>query len=143
MKKSIKYSLLLTAICSLCVLIYGCKNNTSKTLLGESVKDNKTQVKKGLYACEKNGEPAWSWIKIDDDNKFIFHRGPGLSYRPKGEYEVDGNKLYLKTDDLDTYEFKIEKNKLIYVKSDDETLGSDELTFLYTTKSLEDLQKTK
>lgn len=136
MKKSIKYSLLLITICLLCVSLCGCKNNAPKA-------QNKNQVKKGLYVYEKNGEPAWSWIKIDDDNKFVFNRGVGLSYRPKGEYEVDGNKLYLKTDDLDTYEFKIEKNKLIYVKSDDETLGSDELTFLYTTKSLEDLQKTK
>ncbi len=136
MKKSIKHSLLLITICLLCVLLYGCKNNASKA-------QNKNQVKTGLYVCEKNGEPAWSWIKIDDDNKFIFHRGAGLSYRPEGEYEVDGNKLYLKTDDLGTYEFKIEKNKLIYVKSDDEALGSNELTFLYTTKSLEDLQKAK
>ena len=83
MKKSIKHSLLLITICLLCVLLYGCKNNASKA-------QNKNQVKTGLYVCEKNGEPAWSWIKIDDDNKFIFHRG-----------------------------------------------------FLYTTKSLEDLQKAK
>lgn len=140
MKKLVRYSLGVITLCLLCILFYGCKDNASENHLKGAMEVKGNQIKKGLYVFEKNGDPAWSWIRLSDDNKFVFHRGLVLSYRPKGEYEVDGDKLYLKTDDLGIYEFQIDDNKLIYTRSEDKSLDSIEMVFFYTTKSLEDLR---
>lgn len=144
MKILIKCISILIVLSLSCSSLVACKNNNSKNLQTGDEKvnprgDKQSGVTKGLYVCENNGEPAWYWIKIEDNNKFIFNRGV-MSYRPEGEYEVDGNKLLLKTDDLGIYEFQINDDRLIFIKSE-AFLDSDEMVFIYTNKSLEDLSK--
>ncbi|MCT4543679.1 MAG: hypothetical protein N4A63_09070 [Vallitalea sp.] len=131
MNKKVFLSLLMITIT--CILIFAYNINNSRN-----------NLKKGLYVYVKNDEEVttnWSWIKIEDNNKFIFHRGLGISYRPTGEYEIKEDMLLLKVNDQVEYEFEIKDKSITLIRSKDEYFDTN-IVFNHTDKSVEEFEKT-
>lgn len=64
-------------------------------------------------------------VTLQENNKFTFVYSALSSHIPMGTYEIDNDKLILKTDDgKEEYVFKIDNGTLIFVEKDSSKLPS-------------------
>ena len=113
MKKLLLSVLILPVL--FCVLT-GCSNG-SKTV-NESVSI-------GVYVMEESEEPLKPSVSLEEGNRFTFTYSVLSSYIAVGTYEVNGDKLVLKTDD-DKYKyvFRVEDGSLIFCAEESSEIPS-------------------
>jgi hypothetical protein len=73
----------------------------------------KTTLESGKYM----NEDSYSFVEIKEDGTFIFLRNIVTSYRPNGEYEINGKELLLIDNDEQFYRFKIDGKNLYFLDS--------------------------
>lgn len=81
-------------------------------VLSGCAKEDK-QVKKGTYFADE----GFANITIGQDETFILTRDASSSYAPSGDFEIDGDKLFLYIDDeveKETIKFEIDGERLIF-----------------------------
>lgn len=68
-------------------------------------------------------EDRFSWVILEENERFLFSRAIYDSYLPLGSYQVDGDTLILHVSDDEEYLFTIESEKLIFTKSNCDASG--------------------
>jgi hypothetical protein len=63
---------------------------------------------------ENTATDDWSWIDINEGNTYEFNMANNVSYRPRGKYTVENNKVILKVGDNSFYTFRIDGNSLVF-----------------------------
>lgn len=77
------------------------------------------ELKTGKYNFEKDRIEDYVYIEILPDNSYKFSRNIAISYLNTGQYEINGNELKLKDSSEKDFDFKIEKDKLIFINPED------------------------
>lgn len=72
-------------------------------------------LKTGTYHLDGNPE-LFTYVLLEEGGRFEFSRGLALSYRPMGFYEVEGDRLILKANENEEYEFLIDGEVLVYLE---------------------------
>jgi len=103
MKESRKFILLWITIVLLLLQVTGC-----------SEQNRTEELKLGRYIRQDTEPVAWSWISLEENEKFIFNRSLATSYLPMGTYSVEGNILTLYVNTNESYIFRIDGNKLVF-----------------------------
>lgn len=112
MKKSLFVSILIIAI----ALISTACSKSSKEAI-------KLEVR--AYIMNDSEEFLKPTVTLQENNKFTFVYSALSSYIPMGTYEIDNDKLILKTDNgKEKYIFKIDNGTLIFVEKDSTKLPS-------------------
>jgi len=74
-----------------------------------------------LEAGKYEHKERYSYIEIKEDGTFIFQKNIATSYRPNGEYEINGKELLLIDNDKQFYKFKIDGENIYFLDSHLET----------------------
>ena len=69
------------------------------------------ELQQGIYATDD----GMASVTLVDDNKYIFDRHSGTSYRPTGNYTIVNGKLTLYIEDKAEFVFDINDGQLVFV----------------------------
>ena len=95
----------------------------------------KPQLKTGTYLLDGNAE-NYIYVVLDDQGGFQFSRGLALSYRPRGFYDVEGDRLTLQAGPNEHYIFLIDGEVLVYLEGFGEIIEKGS-RFIYSEVSME------
>lgn len=95
----------------------------------------KSQLKTGTYLLDGNAE-NYIYVILDDQGGFQFSRGLALSYRPRGFYDVEGDRLTLQAGPNEHYIFLIDGEVLVYLEGFGEIIEKGS-RFIYSEVSME------
>lgn len=111
MKKSL-YALI---IISMTLIFVACSKSNKEAI----------DLEVRAYIMNDSEEFLKPTVTLQENNKFTFVYSALSSYIPMGTYEIDNNKLILKTDNgKEEYVFKIDNGTLIFVEKDSSELPS-------------------
>jgi hypothetical protein len=72
------------------------------------------QLALGKYIMKDAQEEEFSWVLLEEDNRFTFNRHIATSYRPSGTYKIEDDLLILTVNEEEIYTFKIMRKTIVF-----------------------------